>query len=86
MTKNGLDHCLAQTVGADSISALFRADMESAPTQDVAERMIKAKDSQLQLLILSRISCTVLLSIYRDSEKNKFYILLAFLSVFFVAT
>nr|WP_319575842.1 hypothetical protein [uncultured Desulfobacter sp.] len=38
----GLDHCLVQTVGADSISALFGADMESAPTQYVAERMINA--------------------------------------------
>ncbi|WP_319577587.1 hypothetical protein [uncultured Desulfobacter sp.] len=34
---------MVQTVGADSISALFGADMESAPTQYVAERMIKAK-------------------------------------------
>jgi hypothetical protein len=42
-TKNGIGHCLVQTVGADSISALFGADMESAPTQYVAERMIKAK-------------------------------------------
>ena len=38
----GLDHCLVQTVGADSISALFGSDMESAPTQYVPERMIKA--------------------------------------------
>jgi len=33
---------LVQTVGADSISAPNRADMESAPTQYVAERMVKA--------------------------------------------
>ena len=41
----GLGHRLVQIVGADSISApeQNRADMESAPTQYVAERMTKAE-------------------------------------------
>jgi hypothetical protein len=41
----GLDHCLVQTVGADSISARTGQIWNLPPTQYVAERMIRANNS-----------------------------------------